>query len=134
MTMNDDQAMKQINSNGVKLKFDPSHGWIATVEFSTWEHATDSCIEGSIGVRYFHRDLSRTVDLAVAAARTIGVAFHDKPGIEPCIYVEGDGEDPTVHLPANWRQLVREQCDRLGWKSVYQDDAPATHEAPAQVQ
>lgn len=126
--------MKPLNSTGIKLKFDPSHGWVATVDFSTWEHATDTCIEGSIGVCYFNRDLQKTVDLALEAAKTIGVVFHDKTGIEPCIYVEGDGEDPAVVLPPNWRQMICEQCDRLGWKTVYQVQAPVTHEAPSQVQ
>lgn len=126
--------MKTLCSTGIKLKFDPSHGWVASIDFSTWEHAAATCIEGSIGVRYFSRDLTKTVDLAMEAAKTIGVVFRDETGIEPCIYVEGDGEDPTVLLPPNWRQLVREQCDRLGWKTVYQDQTPVTHDAPPQVQ
>lgn len=95
---------------------------------------TATCIEGGIGVCYFNRDLTKTVDLAMEAAKTIGVVFHDMTGIEPCIYVEGGGEEPTVLLPSNWRKLVSEQCNRLGWKTVYQDHPPVTHGAPPQVQ
>ena len=50
------------------------------------------------------------------------------------IYVEGDGEDPKASLPGNWREIVRQQCERLGWTMVYEDAATPTCAAPDQVQ
>jgi hypothetical protein len=133
VTNNEALAMQPIKSSGIKLKFDPAHGWIATVEFSTEEHATETCIEGSIGVRYFNQDLGKAIQLALVAAKTIGVSFHDGLGLEPSLYVEGDGEDPSVPLPTNWRQLIAEQSARLGWKSASQVELQAMHEAPSRV-
>jgi hypothetical protein len=125
--------MNPLNSGGIKLTFDARGGWVATVEFSTWEHATASCIEGSIGTRYFDADLNAIIDRAMAAAQSIGVAFRDASGLEPHIYVDGDGEDPNVTLPPNWRQLVDEQCKRLGWKTCYQEQPVPPCEATSQV-
>lgn len=127
--------MKSIHSVGVKLTFNPDHGWLATVQFSTWEGGSADRIDGSIGTHYFNRDLAAAVDCALTAAKAIGVVFHEgNPDLEPSVYVEGDGEDPAVPLPPNWRQLVSEQCIRLGWKDVHHDEPSVTHRAPAQVQ
>lgn len=125
--------MKTINSTGIKLKFNADHGWLATVDFSTWQHANDACIEGSIGGRYFNQDLGKAVDLVLDAARTIGVVFPVATGVEPHVYVDGDGEDPSVELPIDWPELVQGQCDRLNWTNAYQSAADESQEAPSQV-
>lgn len=126
--------MKALNSTGIKLKFDPGHGWVATVEFSTWEHASPACIEGSIGTRYFERELSTVIDRAMEAAHAIGVSFQSRPELQPTIYVEGDGEDSEVPLPSNWRELVARQCERLGWKTCYDEFPAQTCDAPDRLQ
>lgn len=112
--------MKQLQSTGIHLKFSSLQGWAAEVQFSTFEHAQSSCIEGSIGPRYFG-ELAAVIDLAKDSAESMGVTFINNELIQPTMYIEGDGEDPKVDLPENWRALIQEQCERLGWRSVYTD-------------
>lgn len=125
---------QHLKSNGIVLHFDPAHGWTASVDYSTWQHANPECIEGSICTRYYTPDIVVAIDRAKEAAERIGVIFQEVVGSGPTIYVEGDGEDPKASLPGNWREIVRQQCERLGWTMVYEDAATPTCAAPDQVQ
>jgi len=103
--------MKPLKSTGISLTFSKGHGWMATVAFSTMEHANPEAIEGSIGPRYFG-EIGVVIDLAKHAADVIGVSFED-----PCIYIDEDGED----WPGDWREQVTQQSDRLGWRPIAKD-------------
>ncbi len=107
-------------STGIKLAFNPHAGWCATVEFTSMLFAAPDCIDGTIGTRYHDQDLSKVIDRVHSAALKIGVLFMRNAAIQPHLYVDGDGEDPAVELPADWREIVRAQCDRLGWASCYE--------------
>ena len=103
-----------LKSVGITLSY--SHrGWIARIDYSTMQHALPECIEGSVGPRYHSPSLAKSIDLALAAAVQIGV--HWLP--EPYLHVEGEGDDPAILLPPNWRKLVWVESERLGWKSNY---------------
>jgi len=107
-------------STGIKLIYSPHAGWCATVEFATWLFAAADSIEGSVGTKYHEADLTKVIDLVCAAAQKVGVVFVRNAAIQPHIYVERDGEDPAVHLPVDWREVVKAQCDRLGWETCYE--------------
>ncbi len=119
-----------LKSTGIKIAHHPERGWSAEIEYMTPALGLESCIDGSVRTRYFMPDLSQAIDLVMSAARSIGVTFFDHEAIPPAIYVEGDGEDEKVSLPENWRALVAEQCERLGWKSIYTTTPTAQPEAP----
>lgn len=109
--------MKTLMSTGIKLSHNSRQGWSAEIEFSTMEHAQPSCIEGRIGTRYSSANLSEVVDRVMVVAKQIDIQFLKEGGICPAIYVEDDGDDPD--LPSDWREIVGQQCTRLGWKNVY---------------
>lgn len=123
-------VLNSLNSTGIRLSYDQRHGWQAVAEYSTWEHADAACIEGSIGTRYFDRDLAATIDRVLAAAAAIGVSFKPVGEVSPAIYVAGDGEDSAIPLPEDWRELVAEQCARIGWVSCYPLEAVSVAERP----
>lgn len=127
-----EQNPSQLNSTGILLQYDPCHGWNAMIEFSTWQHADPACIEGSIGMRYYVQGLPEAIDMALAAAARVGVVFHASPELQPRLYVPSDGEGPGIVLPSNWRQLLNEQCERIGWPHSYPDDEQAHDNQPAQ--
>ncbi|MCZ8254495.1 MAG: hypothetical protein O9327_02285 [Polaromonas sp.] len=111
--------MAKLQSVGIKLKWNPNHGWCATVEFSTMQHAQAECLTGEIGTKYFVQDLSQAIDLAKTGAESIGIEFIQRDGVEPMLYVEGDGEDPKVSLPNGWQLTIQEASKRLGWRDFY---------------
>jgi len=105
--------MTALYASGIYLAFSEGN-WIAEVQYSK-ESPPEPCIEGTIGPRHYGI-LAQSIDLAKTAAESIGVVFY-----QPSIFVEGDGEDASVALPPDWRQLIAQQCKRLGWESVYED-------------
>lgn len=119
-------------STGVNLTFSRAHGWSAAIDYWSDHFAMPECLEGNIRTRYFDKDLSTVIDRAINTAKAVGVTFIDQDGLRPSIYVPGDGEDPSIELPEEWREIVAAECERLGWENIYKDtieDAPA---APAQ--
>lgn len=109
--------METLRSVGIKLAYMPERGWSATVEFSTLQHANADCIEGEIGTRYFVGGIREAISRAKAAADQLGVVFFGDP--TPTLYVKDDGASADVPLPPGWRQLLHDECEALGWVSIY---------------
>lgn len=107
----------ELISTGVHLFYNPSHGWGTLVEFQGTNFAQEDRIEGEIRTSYHRQDLAAAIDQVIAQAKQTGVVFGPAG---PHIYVQGDGEGPGVNLPENWREIVQQQCDRLGWQNCYE--------------
>jgi hypothetical protein len=77
--------------------------------------------EGTLRTRYLVEDAEDTFTLAVvldvliADAAALGIALRGPSGDPPCLYVKGDGEHDDVELPDDWREILREQAERIGW-------------------
>lgn len=104
-------------STGISLRHSARQGWSASIDFCSMQRANPNCIEGTIGTRYSAPELSDVIDRAMAAAKQAGIQFLDEGGVAPTLYMHGDGEGEEV--PSNWREILAEQCRRLGWKNAY---------------
>lgn len=107
-------------STGIRLAFNYTQEWAAQIEYSTWSHGQGENYSGEISSTYSSKDLSKVIDRILALAESMGVTFPREGGVEPHIYVEGDGENLDVALPEDWREIVSKECMRLGWQSCYQ--------------
>lgn len=73
-----------------------------------------------VATRYLVEDgetvdgLTVAVDTIKAEVERMGIAWNN-----PTIYFEGDGENPEWPPPPGWRELLRAQAERLGWRSIY---------------
>lgn len=121
-------------STGITVRYmtgsDGSQRWGALLQFFDNGFCDDGpagiSTEGSLGSRYFVRDgggfaaLPAVLDTLIADAGRLGIVFgtHGKP----MLYVKGDGESDTEEYHPQWRQLLREQAERLGW-DTYTDPA-----------
>jgi hypothetical protein len=65
--------------------------------------------------------LRAIIDTLIADANRLGIVFRASGG--PSIYYHSDGEDPDHEAPPNWRDLVREQNERLGWQHCYANES-----------
>lgn len=89
---------------------DPANGVIST--------------EGALHTRYMVAEaegadvLTAVIDALKADAERLGIDFHGS-GSTPCLYYEGDGEDPDYPPPYGWQRMLAEQSARLGWKPLY---------------
>lgn len=77
--------------------------------------------EGTLGTRYPVEGvdgmdaLAVVLDVLIADAQRLGVAWRGPSREAPMIYYHVDGEDADYPPPAGWRDLLREQAQRLGW-------------------
>lgn len=78
---------------------------------------------GELRTHYFVRarnhqeSLRLVIDTLRTDAEALGIEFRD-----PYLYAAGDGEDPAHPMPEGWRDLLREQADRVGWRLPYRTD------------
>jgi len=110
-------------ATGISLKYGYAgsgrNGWVATINFLDSGFCEDKATEGRLHTRYFV-DLETAIDTVLADADHLGIEVR---GIRetPNLYVQGDGEDQSIELPSNWRELLQEQSDRLGWRCLYKE-------------
>jgi FAD/FMN-containing dehydrogenase len=121
-------------ATGVTVDHHPDYGWIATVEFHDDGFAEQGSTEGILRTRYFCGDgvlvsdkvtdaLTTQIDLVIADAERLGIAFGRYPELPPAVYYKGDGEDPDYPAPDGWRTLLNRQAARLGWHCHHDDAA-----------
>lgn len=77
--------------------------------------------EGALHTRYPVEDqdgvnvLAVVLDVLIADAEKMGIAWRGPIDGAPMLYYQGDGEDPDWPPPDGYRELLREQAQRLGW-------------------
>jgi hypothetical protein len=106
----------------------PHGGWAAKLDFFDDGFTDDDpdagqvSTEGTLRTRYAVRDgdkvggLRAAVDALVADAQRLGIRLGG-PTIGPCLYYEGDGEDPANPPPPGWQELLAAEAARIGWSS-----------------
>ncbi len=118
-------------------------GWQATCRFHDAGFCDDDpnagliSTEGKLHTRYFVGDLTgdetspqaveamgrvlgAAIDTVKRDAEAMGIQFGTS-GVGPHIYGHRDGEDAESPLPYGWRVLLREQAERIGWQSAYEE-------------
>lgn len=118
---------------GIVVHYDPSATayaqgveratpWRLEAQFFDDGWCADNSTEGTLRTRYCCADLAAALDTLIADLRRLGIELRSASG-PPALYVQGDGEDEEVPLPANWREVIGAQCARLGWENLYAVDA-----------
>jgi hypothetical protein len=78
--------------------------------------------EGTLVTRYSVHDgdavdgLTAVIDTLLADAKRLGIEFRIGDG-QPMLFFEGDGENEEWPPPAGWRETLREQAERIGWRT-----------------
>ena len=102
-------------------------GWAAKADFLDGGFCNDSAddgavsTEGTIRTRYAVREgstadaLTVVIDVLKADAERLGITWNDGA----TVYYASDGEDEEYPPPDDWRELLGQQADRLGWKRLY---------------
>lgn len=66
-------------------------------------------------------DLGVALALIIRDAKSLHVTFDYINGAKPWLYVDGDGEDPHVYLPDDWRAQLTKAARSIGFVSAYDD-------------
>lgn len=103
-------------STGITLRYMPENRWSARCEFFDGGFCDNASTEGVLRTRYFG-DLAVGLDTLIADAQRFGIVFHAIIHEGPHLLYEGDGENKDWPPPANYRQTLAEQAQRIGWVS-----------------
>lgn len=93
--------------------------WAAKAEFFDNGFCEIRSTEGEIHTRYSCPTIEEAIDLVKADVERLGIEW--RPGT---IYMRGDGEDEEFPPPADWRRIVNQQAERLGWEPSYRLETP----------
>lgn len=112
---------------GIELRWDGHNkGWDGRIDFyddGFLDADADTrrvSTEGAVHTRNTVRDgnlatgLSVVIDVLIADADTLGISLGAN-GERPRLYYQGDGEHADAVPPADWRQLLRTEAERIGW-------------------
>lgn len=110
---------------GIKVRpsYSPIRGWQwqAVVKFYDDGFMEARSTEGELHTRYFIDGDERGLDIALrtvrADAQALGIEFKTKH-----VYIEGDGTSAEYPPPANWKQILHDAAEGMGWRSVYSED------------
>lgn len=85
--------------------------------YCTVRLANDACFSGTL--QRSGTDLSEVIDGLIANAKDLSVSIGLPNVLKPSLLLHAEGEDPEYPAPENWRQVIQDQCDRLGWTNIY---------------
>lgn len=133
-------------ATGITVRYMEGPRWGASLDFYDDGFMNDSpggiSTQGTFGTRYLVQTtdvpdpLPAVLDALIADAARLGIEFRDALDAPPMLYVAGDGgvasdgEAAGEGLPDNWRQLLQEQADRLGWRTYGQQRSAVTTTRP----
>lgn len=105
-------------STGIVLRYGYAGGkrlaWVAYCEFLDDGLCQDEGTEGRLTTRYFV-PLELAIDTLHKDATKLGIVFKAIIDKAPMLYYENDGDSKEFPPPDNWRAILREQAERIGW-------------------
>jgi hypothetical protein len=93
-----------------------NYGWWAKVEFEDLGHCDRGSIKGSITTKYADK-LAYSIDTIKADAEKLGIQFYNNPGVMPFLFYLRDGEDVDYPPPSGWKETLRTEANRIGFKT-----------------
>lgn len=91
--------------------------WSTEVKFYDNGFCQDASTEGHLVSRYFERDLTRLIDTIKADTEKLGIEWK-----KPRIFMRGDEEIKEKKYPPDWRKILNNQAERIGWEKFYIDN------------
>jgi hypothetical protein len=110
-------------STGITLKSDGIGLWVAECKFFDSGFVQSESTEGVLISRYY-APLEIVIDNVKADVEKLGIDWR-----EPTLYGHGDGEDEEWPMPPNWKTIIKEQCNRIGWNFIYLSNEELKSEA-----
>lgn len=112
-------------ANGLTVTYLQPYGerpgaWKADLDFFSGSGFQRVSTEGEIRTNFIqdaalHSSLPQCIDALLGCARDLGIRVFDPAGRHVSLYYAGDGESEQFPPPEGWRDLLREQAQRLGW-------------------
>lgn len=88
--------------------------WKLKLEFLDAGWCDEDSTEGVLTTRYYCTDLSRAIQVLIQDAEKLGIELRN-----PHLYMRGDGEHSDIKYPHDWKEIMRSESERLGWKCIY---------------
>lgn len=116
--------------NSARIEDELFSGWYASLDYRDDGFADNDSetgrisTEGTLHTRYAVLDsktrtgLSLAIDTLLTDAERLGIDFSHVT-VGPFLYYKGDGEDPDHVPPADWRNMLAAEAERIGWPSAY---------------
>jgi len=91
-------------------------GWWAAVEFQDDGHCDNNSIKGEIHTKY-GGPLSLQIDTIKHDAEKLGIQFPTIANMTPSLVYLNDGETKDYPPPNDWRQILKKEAKRIGFRS-----------------
>ena len=91
----------------------PRDEWSARADFRDGGHCQDDSTEGHVKTRYY-LPLAQAIDVVKADIEKLGIRWFN-----PTLYYESDGENRSFPPPDGWRETLRAEAARIGFKCSY---------------
>lgn len=105
-------------STGIVLRYGYAgggrYGWAAYLDFLDAGFCQDESTQGRLRTRYYV-PLELAIDMLHKDATQLAIVFRAIIGDAPMLYYEDDGDSADYPPPDNWRAILREQAERIGW-------------------
>lgn len=105
-------------STGIILRYgyagSGKNGWVAYCDFLDGGFCQDESTQGKLTTRYYV-PLELAIDTLHEDATKLGIVFRAITDKAPMLYYENDGDSKEYPPPDNWRAILREQAERIGW-------------------
>lgn len=112
---------ESFKSSGIILKYGGKGKWAAIVKFFDAGFCEDKSTEGQLHTRYFV-NIETAIDTIVEDATRMGIEFMVNDTGRRCLVGFEYGESADWPMPTGWKQILRDQAERIGYASVYGED------------
>jgi hypothetical protein len=113
-------------STGIELKYgcgghkaggQEYYGWWAKVCFEDYGLTEKGSVYGFISNKYAE-PIEDAIDTVKADAERMGIEFISiSTRKASMLYYDHDGESKEFPPPDNWKQILKEQAERIGWET-----------------
>lgn len=116
-------------STGITLRPHGDGRWGVALDYQDDGFCQKDSTEGTLRLRYLVAgdELPAAIATLKDDAERLGIEWKDFNGA-PWLYIAGDGEDPEVAYPPDWRHIMEREALRLGWRTylipVPDDEGP----------
>lgn len=96
------------------------YGWWARVDWLDGKHCEDGAMRGRINTEYAS-DLGASIDYVMQIIERFEISSIESMGI--ALFYEGDGENSNHPPPEGWKEILRAEAEKRGWKTYPKDSA-----------
>lgn len=102
----------------LKVRCRADSGWVASIDLTNLEFCKSTAIEGSIGVKYYCKNLKEAIDNTLRAIYELNIPLHEEFSM---LYIDEEDEENPDECPEQFLEEYRTEKKRLYEEGVVKD-------------